>query len=451
MSRIPLVPTLGHLVAAAAVLGSVQAAESTTIGEIDDEAVIVISGTRSETARDSVPTIVEVVEATASGPITEKLGFTVAANGLVTDGFSAQNSYSADGDPKNFEDDGFQRLGFNGRLFFSTETVGLSGGLLVLTGEEEFDGFAAPDDEDSEVAFDSIRLTASTRVMVAERGTRVMVAERGTRVIVAERVDVAGDIAYSIYDRDSGGDSEFESKDIYLAGRGIFDVNEMVELTGAMDWRQQVAETSSIDDDADIFGIWGQSTIAWEALEAQVVLRHDIHSREGDAATWRLSTSYGFLDDTVVVHATYDTGFRAPSLFELFSTADYGFGLIGNEDLEPEETSTYELGHRSQLNEQVYLCGDSLTDEHAAVYVSEPSPPDCYCPGDPGSPGGSWTNAALSLMLGVTATFRRPTRPDSRGCGGSDLCSRVFASGSRGRVLCFIAHRSEAHMARHHA
>jgi len=647
MSKTSLVPTLGRLVAAAAVLGSVQAAEFTTIGEFDDEAVIVISATRSETARDSVPTIVEVVEAddlrleghpvrtqdqlrtisgltvqqnyggfaggggiyvrgarayqtqvmldgipfndaaspqgtvghhlftlpglgrielakgaqsglygsgatggvldlqsqrpaealggsarieygsfntiageaTASGPITEQLGFTAAVNGLVSDGFSAQSSYSADGDPKNFEDDGFQRLGFNGRLFFSTETVELSGGLLVLTGEEETDGYLAPDDEDSEVEFDSLRLSASSRVMVAER------------------VDVAGDIAYSTYDRDHGAGSEYESNDIYLAGRGIFEVNEMVELTGAMDWRQQAAETSSIDDDADIIGTWGQATIAREALEAQVVLRHDLHSREGDATTWRLGASYGFLDDTAVVHAAYGTGFRAPSLFELYATDDYGSGPIGNEDLEPEETSTYELGHRSQLNEQVrleqtvfmtvfeeairyvngyenvspedtayvagientlvwrpveqavvravftwqdsddgggdgnemtftpeitaglegtyewaydrhqfwatagldhrgkqwqtydtveldalttlrlavgykptknvevYLRGDNLTDEHAAVYVYEPTPPDFWYPGDPGSPGGSFTNAPLSLSLGVEATF----------------------------------------------
>ncbi len=646
MSSRALVPILGRLVTAATLTASVQAAESTAVAGDDDQA-IVISATRGEAARDTVPTIVEVVEADdlrlkghpirtqdqlrtisgltvqqnyggfaggggiyvrgarayqtqvmldgipfndaaspqgavghhlftlpglgrielakgaqsglygsgatggvldlqsqrpaeelsggarieygsfntiageamASGPITEQLGFTVAANGLVSDGFSAQSSYEADGDPEDYEDDGFQRIGFNGRLFFETETVQISGGLLVLTGEEETDGYLAPDDEDSEVEFDSLRLNSSSRVQVSEG------------------VEVAGDIAYSTYDRDYSSGSEYESNDIYLAARGICDVNETLELTGALDWRQQAAETSSIDDDADILGIWGQATIANEALEAQVVLRHDIHSREGDATTWRLGASYGFLDDRVVVHAAYGTAFRAPSLFELYATDDYGSGPIGNEDLEPEETSTYELGHRSQLNEQVrleqtlfmtvfeeairyvngyenvspedtayvagientlvwrpveqavvravltwqdsddgggdgdemtftpeitaglegtyewayehhqfwatagidhrgkqwqtydsveldalttlrlavgyqpmenlafYLRGDNLTDEHAAVYVSEPTPPDYGYPGDPGSPGGSFTNAPVSLTLGVEATF----------------------------------------------
>ena len=74
-------------------------------------------------------------------------------------------------------------------------------------------------------------------------------------------------------------------------------------------------------------------------------MRKDVHSREGDAVTYRAGLSYGILGDDWVVHASTGTGY-APSLYELYSS-------FGDETLKPEESFTHDIGHRVRLHEHV--------------------------------------------------------------------------------------------------
>jgi len=78
------------------------------------------------------------------------------------------------------------------------------------------------------------------------------------------------------------------------------------------------------------------------------------HDEFGTRATFEINPKYTFVDNTVLF-AAVSTGFNAPSLFQLESPAK-GFGEItslGNKELDPEESISYEVGVRKQFGSRV--------------------------------------------------------------------------------------------------
>lgn len=65
--------------------------------------------------------------------------------------------------------------------------------------------------------------------------------------------------------------------------------------------------------------------------------RWDDYSRAGAANTYRLTSRYEIPDVETAIHGSFGTGFRAPSINELF-------GFAGNPDLRPEESKGWDVG-----------------------------------------------------------------------------------------------------------
>ncbi|MDD5495765.1 MAG: TonB-dependent receptor [Candidatus Omnitrophica bacterium] len=81
-------------------------------------------------------------------------------------------------------------------------------------------------------------------------------------------------------------------------------------------------------------------------------MRVSHHSRAGTHLTYRLDGSYLFPTGTKV-RGLAATGFKAPSLYQLFAPANFYFGG-GNPDLAPEKSASYEYGIDQ------YLFGDKV-------------------------------------------------------------------------------------------
>ena len=131
-----------------------------------------------------------------------------------------------------------------------------------------------------------------------------------------------------------------------------------VDLLGGADWTREGVETSEgVDVSTEIAGLFGQAVLEpVERLTLVGALRRDEHSEFGGYTTWRATAALEPLDGTVL-RGALGTGFRAPSNRELFSPAlsiDFGGGFIfntpvGNPDLEPEETTSWEIGVEQAL------------------------------------------------------------------------------------------------------
>ena len=113
---------------------------------------------------------------------------------------------------------------------------------------------------------------------------------------------------------------------------GIKAGNEDVTLDGAF---------SSYDTDTDILEAWGQYDLMRGAHHLIAGLRYLDHEDAGSKFTWSLNYGYDFGQGTRA-WASAATAFRVPSANER-----YGFG--GNPDLEPEESTSYELGLKHRL------------------------------------------------------------------------------------------------------
>lgn len=71
--------------------------------------------------------------------------------------------------------------------------------------------------------------------------------------------------------------------------------------------------------------------------------RLDDHSQFGDHTTYKLGLAYSFRALGLKLKATHGTGFKAPTMFQLFDTT------YGNLDLKPEESTSYDVGFEQRL------------------------------------------------------------------------------------------------------
>lgn len=66
--------------------------------------------------------------------------------------------------------------------------------------------------------------------------------------------------------------------------------------------------------------------------------RHDDHDQFGTFNTYRFTTAYNLPDTDTTLRASYGTGFKAPTLFQLFHPT------FGTSSLRPEESTGYDFG-----------------------------------------------------------------------------------------------------------
>ena len=81
----------------------------------------------------------------------------------------------------------------------------------------------------------------------------------------------------------------------------------------------------------------------WDRLFATLGIRIDDHSRFGTETTYRVAPAYLIKRTDTKIKGTFGTGFKAPSLYQLFAPPTL-WGPIGNKDLKPEKSRGWDFG-----------------------------------------------------------------------------------------------------------
>lgn len=77
-------------------------------------------------------------------------------------------------------------------------------------------------------------------------------------------------------------------------------------------------------------------------------IRRDYHNQTGSSTTYRIAHAYLIRETGTKLKATYGTGFKSPSLYQLYAPATL-WGPIGNKNLKPEETTGWDAGIEQNL------------------------------------------------------------------------------------------------------
>ena len=248
----------------------------------------------------------------------ERGGLTFGIDRITTDGFSAKAG--------DTEKDGYQgtQLTFSADVM-ATEALKLGMSAYSLEAQGDFDGFSSP-------YTDSI--TSRTRAVrtFAQLDLGAWQHELSLSYYKINRV----------YNYTGGLVSPFAGKRKRVDYVGNYTATDQLSLTFGADWEEESFNTGSVTGSVETTGLFGEVLYAATAdLDLSASVRLDDHSTFGDYTTGRLAAAYR-LTGATTLRAVAATGFRAPSLDELYGSF---FGTpYGNSAFVPEESTSFELG-----------------------------------------------------------------------------------------------------------
>ena len=309
----------------------------------------------------------------------DRLYFGLTGSWFATDGFSA----AANG----LEDDGFTQMAGGATASYDlTSELELSGHLGMSLGELDIDGFPAPDFTlaDTGERQDTLRYWGD-----------IGLSYYGTDLTLKAR--------YSRHDTDRSNRDDgilvFESKGQMERAdmRGEYRLVGGLSVAFGYDYQRNQYETSyDTFAEADIQGAYAQLGWVMGDLAVHAGGRIDDHDYFGSETSFGGDVSYGLPGSDWRLRASVGEGFKAPSLFQLFSS-------YGNRDLQPEQSTSFDLGvekGRRGYGTHFALTGFRRTSEDLIGFV--------YCPvfGEaPCAPGqfGTYDNTDLARSQGIEA------------------------------------------------
>lgn len=157
---------------------------------------------------------------------------------------------------------------------------------------------------------------------------------------------------------------------------------------------------------AELTSVYGQLNLSpVDGLTLNGGVRHDDHSRFGrqtlfaGGASWTLPTG-------TVLRASYSEGFKAPTLYQLFSE-------YGNQALAPEQAKGWEAGAEQRFMDGRFAIGGTYFERRTRDQIIFSScdvgatDPLCFVPGSTTAPRfGYYQNVARAFARGVEAVGR---------------------------------------------
>ncbi len=128
----------------------------------------------------------------------------------------------------------------------------------------------------------------------------------------------------------------------YISLQPVYYFSDNLFITGGVNYRQEKADFSKRVS-AHLKSAFAELHGLFYSLSTTVALRRDLHSRFGGKTTYKLSAGYTFKSTGTKVRAQYGTGFKAPSLYQLYGP------WVGNDSLKAETSEGWNVGVDQKL------------------------------------------------------------------------------------------------------
>lgn len=235
------------------------------------------------------------------------------------DGFSAQNP---DGFSYHPDDDGFEGINLGIKGSVDTDYGRWHFNLLALDNETEFD-----------------QGISDARQLVTSLGFRGSFSPGWQYQLLGGYVNDELKSDFGFFTTD------FQSNRYNFSWQNQLSTGELGNLSFGLDYYHEEGKSlDTWDENRNNIGLFASFDQYFSSLHLQIGGRLDDNSRFGTEFTGQVAAGYEF-DDSWQLTASYGSAFRGPSLSEQFSPGFGGF-FAGNPDLEPESSTSGELGLR---------------------------------------------------------------------------------------------------------
>lgn len=280
----------------------------------------------------------------------KNLHYSFWAKSLTSQGFSAANA-ALDG---NTEPDGYRNLSLSARAGYKlSKNLDLDFSARFLDTKSDIDnyGSAFGDDPNNIQTYDSLYLKGQIRGLFCKNRWEQKLTL--SHVNSDRKTDNPPDEQHP-YDSDR---SHYKSRLIKLDWQNNLYLHPSNTLTFGAEYQQEQGESSYHSESvwglstsrfprkkAHIAGVYLQNQLRWGGLFFLTAgIRLDSHSRSGQSMTYRIAPAFYIQKTNTKLKATLGTGFKSPSLYQLFAPGNV-WGPIGNENLEPEEATSWDAG-----------------------------------------------------------------------------------------------------------
>ncbi len=282
------------------------------------------------------------------------------------------------------EDDSYRNVNFSGRMLARiNEYLAADLRSTYWYGRNEFDGFPAPAFELADT-----REYGESRELVAYAGFNIdtpsdrWTHRMGYAFTDTDRQNIDPDASVRTTFDAFGRNGRWEYQ-------GTFKITDGYETVFGLESEKSELSTASPNEfdpnpvplarDVRLDSAYANLQAApLEAVTLSAGLRHDDHEAFGETTTGRAAVAWSMLSNTVV-RASYGEGFKAPTLFHLFSE-------FGNAALRPEEAEGWDAGVEHRAFDGVLMVSATWFERDTSNqidFVSCFSNPDPRCVNQP--------------------------------------------------------------------
>lgn len=281
-------------------------------------------------------------EFAGAGMGTERFDASLAFSHNSSDGFSA-----ADDDlPGNREDDKWENSSASTRIgVVLSENTDLDFTARFYDGRTHLDNGGGPNQDQEDYHVNERKIFTRTQArMLALDGLWELSLVHG----------------FADHDReyrdDPWGDSDFGGDKHEISWQNNLYIDETNTVTLGLEYEQERMDNhTDLDESAYTSSFFLQDQITLKGFSFTTVgLRHDDHKEFGGETTFRITQAFLVREWGTRFKGSYGTGFRAPSLYELYAPPFWG-SPVGNPNLDPEESEGWDIGVEQSL------LGDSMT------------------------------------------------------------------------------------------
>ncbi|MDO8282515.1 MAG: TonB-dependent receptor [Thermodesulfovibrionia bacterium] len=258
------------------------------------------------------------------------LGYRLTGTYFTTDGISAAK--------KGTEKDGYKNASVSGKLNFSpTDKADIEVSGKYYYDRSDLDAFGSDD------------------LNYVQHGNHHMLSGKGRLYLfdIWEQVLSLSTVEDSLKYKDP--DTSWNNADIITGMKTIdwqnnFYISDAYTFTFGAEYRKEAGENKGIfDETVDNKALYlnNKAKLFNDDLVINAGLRIDDHETFGDETTYRIGGIYNIRQAALTVKASYGTGFRAPTLNELFYNDPWGSS--GNLNLSPEKSSSWEIGLEKEI------------------------------------------------------------------------------------------------------